>query len=325
MSVFDHQRDLWAVPFELTSSNNQIVIEEDSGADTISVDPGWYYNLHLSSADLPPSHAGFLRDLEAALNDFNNNLNGNYSITQHSPSDTDLTAETIKIECDEGFKPRFNAGTWNLDNRLLGAAPSAKEPPTLETTWYSAFSLLYQWRSQNAARGRARRKRKYTQKRLVAASDDPRKQRAQLLNEADRRHFHYRRVPGACVMEKRGHDRNASRVAGLYHAWRSKGTDEENAAGAQHGDAHNAFETIWRVMGEPGQDNKPNRALVFHNDGDLLQHGNVVGALQHREVVRWVDGDATDAWSEPRSRTGEAAEFYDLKCDVQILDTNYGQ
>ncbi len=144
-------RVLW--PLAVTSSNQDLVVSEDSAArtDTFSIPAGDYYQ-HNDASMVAGGRAGLLAELVSQLN-ASATLAGTYAVAAATPAGSSLSHSGIALTATgiTDFTLEFSAAGTTINPRWLGFGSSPGDQQSTGLALASPYSLLGAWQTPHAA------------------------------------------------------------------------------------------------------------------------------------------------------------------------------
>lgn len=306
MADFVYGQDRFFSEFEVTSSDNQLVINDpDDGEITASVSTGSSYFNHLDDGGNALHGSAFLKALETAINSAA--TTNTYTIASNTPSGSDLTKSGISISSTGGdFTLKFSDASTTIDPRWIGWGESQSSDVGAANPVQSPFSLYPVWQSHNQLDNAATDKRKIPHQNIQLSGDDVQQAARKKFLERDRRLFRYEWIFAGHVKENRATDQKSADNAGL-----------------PQGDVHNAFELFWRAATEGDENEKLVRIVIVHDRGGE-GYENVYDD-DHEELVRLADADQIRSADDIIDDMNMAGEYYSIAFLTDIEDGEYDQ
>lgn len=322
MGAFTFGIDAIYAPFEIIQGvNDQIVVSEDGGSkQTVTLNPGRYWNYLGSSAGNPDdasddNHEGFQDYLASQIS---TDLSNSYLVTHTTPANSALTNTGVQYATSgTSFTFHCTDSNFTLDPRLLGLSgrrdvSTNDQPYNPSTDLASHFSLFPNWQPHNLLDGKASTKDRRKKARMETSGDNMDRAAVQRLNQTIHRKFTYEYVPAAHVKENRADDEGSAQTGSV--SWYPAG--DFSTGSGPYGDTHNAFEGVWDYWTRPGKDGKAARLIVVHDEADTTTSME----NQPREYARLQGPDGglsnpKDLYKMQRTK----GEFYKVEFNLQVF------
>ena len=296
--------DRWMRHKELTSSDNQFVINEGGADIVVSLDAGdyWVYFADSGANEILGYPSLFL-ELITKLNAAAANT---YTLQAAQPSGTSLTdyraIQLVRTAGSADFDIVFSSGSFTLDKRLFGVgANHAADVSNVGASTPALGQIWGQWVSKR----HARRKIGYAYGALAFSTEDFARDDAYVMSHTLRRRrlIQYTHVPPA-----------------LVHKYRAELADYAETAGVSTGDTRQAFEHIWESM------RLLRDVIILHDEGD---ESTAFDAIQDHsdkiELARLLSGDAARDFGNVAELDAIGGEFHSLMIPIVHIGGDYEQ
>lgn len=303
---FQYEPDRYWFPFALTSSDNQLVLEEqtEGTVTTVTLTARQRYYHHRDTSEDGQIGYAWQQELEDALNA---QLTGTYAVSEGTPQGSSLVNSGLVVTRTDGdFDWRFDHGDWTLDRRLLGYDVDRTAPLQLASGAVSPYSILTTWDSFNLIDGKATHKLPERDKHTGLSTDRVTSAAARRFYDDKYRPIEYPYVPGAHVRENRALDQRSAQTAEL-----------------PEGDRHNTIEGQFDLFTARTDDYQIVQCILGHG-----QRGNTYDDVygQPYEVARLANND--EQLSKPNALYTQqrmAGEYYRVRWRWMIEMGTYTQ
>jgi hypothetical protein len=303
--------DRYVYAFDVTSSDNEFQLSEDTDGDSLtdsaydgSITPDRYWG-YKDDGNGPSGFPSFLKVFEDELNRIA--TENNYEVSAATPDTSTLTNGGIQIQAinssPAAFELQWGAVTDPIDPRWIGWRPG--DTSTLASTsdspsdsLISPHSIYGSWRPITAFSDDTATQKPLDEKRWLQTSSDDEINNTQVEYGASirKRTVMYPHAPAACVRRNRAQD-----------------ADYASQAGLPNGDTNNALYHLWQAASLGGGKEK---VAIVHNDGDT---DHTIDTLAYDYEIGFLTPQgARSTFSELYDIQKVRGELYDLEFTVAL-------
>lgn len=280
------ERDRFVGVIQITSSNNQFVIDVGSGPETKSIGTGEYWAYLSAGHELEADFFGFYDAFLTALD-----LTG-ATVSASTSLQSPLAYGGLRINTPNDASLTFltSSNDWTLDPALLGIPSGADVSEMKPNVWVSPFCRAGEWLTPRHAQDKDGD--------IEHEQFDTGRDAHYRWESTETKILTYNKVPAALVRTSRA-------LENFAYA---------DIAGLAFGDNHNTFERLWTSTLS-----KKKKVLILHNSAELTD----LGAGAEWEVARLFRKEQRDRLSSCFTARRRRLESFDIELAFESLARGY--